>query len=542
MARKSRKNVEAAPVREVQKPVYYAGAYIRLSVLDKKKKGDSIENQQAIINSFIAGHDNIELRECYIDNGHSGQSFERPAFLRMIADMENGKINCCITKDLSRLGRNAIDSGYYIERHFPSIGVRYIAVTDDYDSADGQSGGIMLSLKNMINEAYALDASRKVKATIGMNIRKGNFVGGVAPYGYFKSNGDCHKLIVDECTAPIVLRIFEMAANGQSHRAILDWLNDSGHLPPMRYFYSIGLASENENGVNKLWWGHGAISELLRNRMYCGDMVQGKHKVVNTVNTRIPKSEWVIVENTHEAIVSRELFDAVQKTLAKPEPKKSPYYKSPLTENIFAGKVRCGHCGYTMNRKRGGEKWYGYKCNTRLMYSPMACPGLKLPETELKTEMLKMLREYEPFLAKVMSPLSGETPEVVDYKKELASVQSEFDRNKRFLEGLYESLVSSDISDAEYKDMKSAYEIKIATLTAQIKHLRETIHSRAHQVATLSQAHANVQRLEQISDLTAEIIDRLVERITVHPNGRIEVKFSFLDEPVYNNEEGAEHE
>ena len=143
MARKSRKNIVDAPVREVQKPVFYAGAYIRLSVVDRKNKGDSLENQQAIINSFIAEHDNIELREIYIDNGHSGQSFERPAFLRMIADMESGKINCCITKDLSRLGRNAIDSGYYIERHFPAIGVRYIAVTDDYDSADGQSGGII---------------------------------------------------------------------------------------------------------------------------------------------------------------------------------------------------------------------------------------------------------------------------------------------------------------------------------------------------------------------------------------------------------------
>jgi len=541
MARKSRKNIETAPVREVQKPMFYAGAYIRLSVVDRKNKGESIENQQAIINSFIAGQSDIELRECYIDNGHSGQSFERPAFLRMIADMESGRINCCITKDLSRLGRNAIDAGYYIERHFPSIGVRYVAVTDDYDSADGQSGGIMLSLKNMINEAYALDASRKVKAIVQMNVRKGNFVGGVAPYGYFKSPGDCHKLVVDSYAAPIVWQIFEMAADGHSHRSILDWLNASDILPPRRYFHSIGLASGKEVGVNKLWWGQGAISEILRNRMYCGDMVQGKHKTVNNAIAQVPQGEWVIVEDTHEAIINRELFDTVQQTLVKPDPKREPYYKIPMTENVFAGKVFCGHCGYVMARKRGGEKWYGYKCNTRLQYSPKACQGMKMTESALKAEMLKLLREYEPHLAKILSPSSVEASDADDSKKELASAQSEFDRNKRFLEGLYESLVSGDISDAEYKDMKSVYEVKIASLTERIKQLREEIHTRAGREAAFAQAHKNVQRLEQVSDLTAEIVGRLVDRIMVYPDGRIEVKFSFLDEPVYNKE-GAEDE
>jgi len=407
VARKSRKNAEPAPAQEVQKPVYYAGAYIRLSVVDKKNKGDSLENQQAIITSFIAGQDNIELRECYVDNGHSDQNFERPAFLRMIADMENGKINCCITKDLSRLGRNAIDSGYYIERFFPSMGVRFIAVTDDYDSADGQSGGIILSLKNMINEAYALDTSRKIKATIQMNVRKGNFMGGSAPYGYLKSGDDCHKFVIDEYAAPVVRQIFEMAAEGKPHKAILDWLNASGYLPPKRYFYSLGLATEKEVGVGKLWWGHGAISGILRNRMYCGDMVQGKHKNVSNINKRVPKLEWVIVENTHPEIVSRELFDAVQKSLLTPDPTKEPYYKRPKTENVFAHKVYCGHCGYAMNRKRGGEKFYGFKCNTRTLYTPKACPGMHMTETALKSEMLKLLRKYEPKMEKALSPSTG---------------------------------------------------------------------------------------------------------------------------------------
>ena len=174
MARKSRKNIEpAADLQATKQTAYDVGAYVRLSALDKKEKSDSIETQQAIIAAFITEHSDLELRETYIDNGLSGQSFERPAFQRMLNDMENGKINCCVTKDLSRLGRNAIDTGYYIEKHFPTHGIRFIAINDDYDSANGNSTGIVLSLKNMINEAYALDIGRKTRATKQLHIRDG---------------------------------------------------------------------------------------------------------------------------------------------------------------------------------------------------------------------------------------------------------------------------------------------------------------------------------------------------------------------------------
>jgi DNA invertase Pin-like site-specific DNA recombinase len=179
MARKSRKNAGAegsAQTKAAKKTVLNVGAYVRLSAVDKKNEGDSIDTQQAIISSFIAERPGFELREIYIDNGLSGQSFERPAFQSMIADMESGIINCCITKDLSCLGRNAIDTGYYIEKYFPTHGIRYIAITDDYDSADGNSGGITIALKNMINERYAIDIGRKTRATKLLQIREGGFV------------------------------------------------------------------------------------------------------------------------------------------------------------------------------------------------------------------------------------------------------------------------------------------------------------------------------------------------------------------------------
>ena len=552
MARKSRKHLESAnePVVEkaAQKPMFYAGAYIRLSVVDRRNKGDSLETQQAIINSFIAGRSDIELRDVYIDNGHSGLSFDRPDFKRMLDDMDSGRINCCITKDLSRLGRNAIDSGYYIEKHFPSIGVRYIAISDDYDSIDGQCGGIMVSLKNMINEAYALDVSRKIKATIRMNIRKGKFIGSSAPYGYFKKSGDCHQLVRDEYASLIVRIMFEMAAGGQSHQSILAWLNDNQIMPPRRYMNSIGLASEKEIGAHTEWWSLRAVRDTLSNRVYCGVMIQGKTQVIGGIITKLPESDWTVTENTHEAIVSRELFDAAQETWVRKEMPSEPYYKSPNTENAFARKLFCAQCGHAILRKRGGEKHYRYFCNVNTMYTKDACGGVKVAENALKGVMLEMILKYEPFLAQALqqtasavnagmaaNAVGGVSADAL--KSELAAAQSELDRNSRFLKGLYESLVQDVIDDSEYKSLKGHYEATIASLSERVKHLRESIHIRTQQEKTLSQAHKSVQTVERVSDLTAEIIDKLVEKILIHKDGRLEVKFRFLDDAVFSHEE-----
>ena len=533
MARKSRKNIETTLQQPVKKILVNAGAYVRLSVFDKKS--DSIETQQAIINSFIAENLDMELRETYIDNGLSGQSFERPAFQRMIADMDSGRINCCIVKDLSRLGRNAIDTGYYIEKYFPSKNVRFVAINDNYDSIDGQSGGIMISLKNMVNEAYALDISRKVKATLQMNIRSGCFVGSVAPYGYLKSKHDCHKLVIDEYAANIVRRIFEMAADGHRVNAILEWLNGNEILTPSHYLHSIGKITEKEKGAH-IHWSFRAVRSILDNRMYCGDMVQGKSKAINNVSKKLPESEWVITENTHEAVISREMFIRVQELWKKPAKTDEPYYKAPKTENIFPRKVFCGHCGFTMVRKRTGEKFYGFKCNSIKLYSGYACVGMKMTETALKKTLLDMLIKYEPFLAHAMSQTADATPVKDIFKEELAAVKTELDKNQVFLKGLYESLVLGDITDTEYRELKEGYETKIASLRRREKQLRDNAHRSIQQKSLLSKAHESVKTISQLSDLTAEVIDRAVEKIHICEDGRIRVKFRFMEEEVYSGE------
>ena len=210
MARKSRKNMEAIHETVSEQPFYRVAAYIRLSVEDNKKKGDSLETQKNILHSYISLTPGLKLHDYYIDNGATGTNFERPAFKKMLADAENGVINCIIVKDLSRLGRNAIDTGYYIEKYLPSLKVRFIAVNDSFDTNSINPGdGIMLPLKNMINEAYSLDIGRKIKAQQHQSMKEGEFVGARPTYGYLKSPDNCHKLIIDEKTAPVVRRIFQ---------------------------------------------------------------------------------------------------------------------------------------------------------------------------------------------------------------------------------------------------------------------------------------------------------------------------------------------
>jgi DNA invertase Pin-like site-specific DNA recombinase len=516
MARKSRKNIETTAV-QMAKTMYNVGAYIRLSSIDRKQKGDSIETQQAIINSFINEHSDMELREVYIDNGLSGQTFERPAFQQMLADMESGKINCCAVKDLSRLGRNAIDSGYYVEKYFPTNNIRFGAITDNYDSADGTSGGIMLSLKNMINESYALEVGRKVRAVYQMNIKNGAYVGKKPPYGYLVNPQNFHKLVVDEYAGKIVRKIFDMFSKGQGAKTILEWLTTNNILPPMRYFHSIGVASEKEA---KGHWSIGIIYSILKNRIYCGDMAQGKTKMTKQGQKALPKSGWVITENTHEALIRRELFSQVQAMFTKYNKPAKNQYSEQKTDNIFLRKVFCGHCGYTMFRSRTGETNYRFTCATKGVRGESKCVIMSINEKILKEKLLEIISELD------FETTTNDNTNNCD----LTSVKTEIINAQNFLKSLYESLILGDITDSEYKEMKSGYETKIADLIAREKQLREHNYNCVQTESALSKAHQDVKGIKHVSDLNAEVIERLIEKIYVYENERITVKFRFMEE------------
>jgi len=521
MARKSRKGAESV-VPPIAEPSYRVGAYVRLSAIDRKQKGDSIENQQAIISAFIMERPDLALTDVYIDNGLSGQTFERPAFQRMLADFASGKITCCVTKDLSRLGRNAIDAGYYIEKYFPSNNIRYIAINDNYDSADGSAGGIMVSLRNLVNEVYALEIGRKIHESKQMNIKNGCFIGRFSPYGYLKSSDDGHKLVVDGYAAPIVRHMFDMAAGGKGVSSIVDWLNGSSIMPPRRYFHSIGLATEKE-ASGHVHWNKGVVYAILKNRIYVGDMIQGKFDTHSYVQVKRQESEWVVTKNTHDGIVSRELFEKVQgmrKSCTKP----------PAINdggNIFLRKIFCGHCGHALRRSHN-RKFCSFCCTTNSDYSKGDCKVVRINENALKSILLETLRAKASVLLD-NKPVNVQKPA---YNAELRDVQTEIDRNSGFLKGLYENLFTGIITESEYREMKQSYEDRISALAEKERQLRESARLAALDCAKRGKAADVIGTVFREDGLTAAAIDALVDRILVFEDKHVEFTFKFLDGTV----------
>jgi hypothetical protein len=411
---------------------------------------------------------------------------------------------------------------------------------DDYDSADPKSGGIMVSLKNMVNEHYALEVGRKIHTTKQMNIRNGCFVGSMPPYGYLKSPEDNHRLVIDPAAGPIVAKMFEMAVGGDGVGAIAEWLNTSGVLPPKKHLHSIGVASEKQAGGN-IHWTKTVIYTLLKNRVYTGDMVQGKGRCRKHVSERLAQSEWVVTPNTHEPIVSRELFAEAQKLWEGNKEARANCKNHG--ENIFLRKIFCGHCGYTMQRQHSKYS-SGYKCVTRQTHAKDDCRVVTINENTLKETLLVMLRKQAEVFAGGAVVAAKSKPG----NSELREAQSELDRTGNFLKGLYESLVSGDVTEDEYREMKQGYETKIAALTGTVKELRETARVQALESARCAKAADCIGAVSGITDLTAEVVDALIDRILVFEDKRIEVRFKFSDEIAISNGdapnsgEGADNE
>ena len=356
MARKSRKNQTATPVCDTSLYIRTA-LYIRLSVEDNKKRGHSIENQKLVLENFLAGRPEFVVYNTYVDNGATGTNFHRPGFQQMLSDIEAGLIDCVIVKDLSRLGRNSIDTGYYIEQYFRAHQIRFIALTDQFDTADASNlhGGIMLPLKNMINEAYALDIGRKIKAQARQAMKDGEYIGARAPYGYRKDPENCHKLLIDPEAAEVVFQIFQWAYEHVGLNDIARRLNEQGIQTPSHRKRATGeITHENLVGSGK--WQTRTVAKILDSEVYTGDLVQGKTKIVDHQQVQADEDNLIIATNTHEAIISHEVFEAVKAYRRQVCEESKAHEVDPYTPNIFKGKVFCAHCGGSLHRQRNKRK------------------------------------------------------------------------------------------------------------------------------------------------------------------------------------------
>lgn len=334
--------------------IYRADAYYRLSKEDgDKAQSDSITNQKALVREFLKANPDIQLYQEKADDGYSGVNFNRPAFQEMLEDIKSRRINCVIVKDLSRFGRNYIEAGRYIERLFPYLGVRFIAINDYIDTASGMNPSMemLIPFKNLMNDAYCQDISVKVRSHLDIKRKNGQYIGAFAPYGYRKSSGDKNRLIIDEKAAETVRQIFQWKINGMSGGRIAEKLNELGILTPMEYKHSNG---ENFccgfRKKEKSRWEANEVNRILKNETYTGVLLQGKTYSPNyKIKKRTEKEEkdWIRCENTHEAIISKEDFKIVYE-LFKKDTRVAPEKE---TLHILSGFVKCGCCGGNMTRK-----------------------------------------------------------------------------------------------------------------------------------------------------------------------------------------------
>ena len=302
---------QAAPGRHI----YHAGIYVRLSVEDSGRQGsDTIKNQEEMIRRYIVQQDDMQPVGVYCDNGRSGTSYKRPEFARMMEDAQAGRIDCIVVKDLSRLGRNYLETGKYLERIFPVLGVRFVAVADHFDTQAAQrDDGFFIPLKNIVNEMYSRDLSKKVGSVLAQRQRQGAFIGAWASYGYRKCAHDPHKIEPDEETAPVVQAMFQMRLDGMGSRQIADWLNAQGIPSPSRRRYLKGevLCSRFAD----IAWQAQTVRKILSSQVYLGHMVQGKKRASfyeGKKQRALPPSEWKVVRHTHQPIIEEPVFWAVQ--------------------------------------------------------------------------------------------------------------------------------------------------------------------------------------------------------------------------------------
>jgi site-specific DNA recombinase len=457
----------------------------------------------------------------------------------MLSDIEAGHIDCVIVKDLSRLGRNFIDTSYYIEQYFSTHNVRFIAVTDQFDTADADNlhGGIMLPLKNMINEAYALDIGRKIKAQQRQAMQDGEFVGARAPYGYRKDPENCHKLLIDEDTAKVVRQIFTWAYECVGLNEITRRLNEAGIPTPSHYKKKTGEIS-HENLIGNGKWQTRTVAKILSSEVYTGDLVQGKTKSVDHRQTKADEENYIRVSGTHEAVVSHEVFNAVQEYRRMVSEESKNRKINAFTPNIFKGKVFCAHCGGSLHRQRNtrrkGPDVYFFHCLSNSRIAKGSCEGVTIREKELISTVTAILeKELSVMLGSSLSLFQYEVRQKQErdrIKEQLSVKRRDMEQNRKLIRGLYEDYVQGIVTGEEYLSMKEDYEKRIAALSADIAALNNDTAVLDEQLARYRSMEEDAHRLESDHTLTAELIDRLIDRIQITHDHDIHITFRFQNE------------
>lgn len=516
--------------------VFYVAEYIRLSREDgDKAESDSIKNQKKLITDFIKDKKDFILYDTYIDDGFSGTNFNRPSFKRMISDIEAKKVNCVIVKDLSRFGRDYIDTGKYLERYFPDNNIRFIAITDNIDSIK-QTYDMLLPIKNIFNEQYARDISKKVHASMSTKQKAGEFIGAFAPYGYKKSSLDKNKLIIDEYASGIIRRIFDLYSRGYGKIRIANLLNEEGIVCPSEYKKINGDNYRNSNRLESTsYWTYSTINRILQNEMYLGHMVQGKkiQYLKSKPKTKSPQ-DWIIVKNTHEPIIDNNTWNKVQILLKCRT--RQPHFNP--SENIFAGFLKCSDCGRSLVKKistsQHGKKMIHYYCGTYVRSGKQYCTPHYTPYWILEKIILEDLKIMIQNVKNLENIIENQNTTFIASKQSTETEKKrliyELQKIQKWKKNIYEDYQEELISKKEYLIYRQDYQKKEELLVKQLSDLEQ---SQAAEITSNIFENPWIEhllKLREIEKLDRNIIVEMIHEIKISENHKIKITYNFSDE------------
>ena len=520
---------------EISNPMdYHAALYIRLSKEDESEgPSQSVQNQESLLREFVQQH-RLIVYDTYIDDGWSGTSFDRPAFQRMIADIEAKKVNMVITKDLSRLGRDYILTGHYMERYFPEHRVRYISLLDGIDTGVDSTANDITPFRAIMNDMYAKDISKKIKSVKRDKQRKGQFIGGKPVYGYKMHPTEKNKIVIDEEVAPVVRRIFALALSGMSCRNIATLLNQEGVPTPATY---ANLPVAKPGPYTGLWSSE-RISDMLQNETYIGNMVQGRSVKISYKSKKCLRQDpanWVVVEGTHEPLVDAETFRKVRLLVSSRKHTRSRTY-----DFLLKGLIFCHECGYplaVLNRKNAkGEDVLYFVCRTYQRFTKAGvCTCHSIKEKTVTDAVISKVREVcEAYLnPDELLPVAKEAVEKAGKQSglvtELQALQSRIDSLTANLDRMYTDRLSGLLPEADFQRIFG----RIKGEREQLEEKRQALEfQKKSPVRSEDRARELVQRFINTAGESRELLVSLIERVELTEDKEVIIKFRFaqLDE------------
>ena len=521
------------------KTFFNAAAYIRLSREDgDKTESDSISNQRRLIADYVKEKEDLAIYDTYVDDGFTGTDFNRPSFRQMIDDIEAGKVNCVIVKDLSRFGRDYIDTGRYLERYFPGRDVRFISVTDGIDSAK-QAYDMLLPIKNIFNEQYARDISQKIHAAVRTKQKAGEFIGAFASYGYRKASADKNRLVVDAYAAEIVRRIFALYIGGCGKLRIAAILNEEGIVCPSEYKKINGENYRNARRLNSTsYWTYSTINRILQNEMYIGNMVQGrKRQQMRSRAKAAERSEWIVVEGTHEAIIDKDTWEKTQELL------KHRTRNVDLQRNtaVFVGFLKCGDCGRALVKKayapehngKKSESGANYYCGTYVRSGRQYCTPHKIGHEVLENIILGdlkvMLQNMDNLKELAAGGKAGSMAAPDSRETAKIEIQAELEKVRKLKKAVYEDYREELISKEEFVSYRQDYAQKEELLVKQLLCVEKKTGSAEENISDT----AWLQRLlehREVEKLDRAVVVEMLHEIKVYENHRVKITYNFSGE------------